>query len=69
MESKLKKMFWSRVFKFRKYFLIKFLNLALYNYVLTEEQKQRKIKCVTWDDKVVEVNFEFIFCLKLRVFE
>uniref|UniRef100_A0A915P5U2 SKP1 component dimerisation domain-containing protein n=1 Tax=Meloidogyne floridensis TaxID=298350 RepID=A0A915P5U2_9BILA len=28
----------------------------LYNHVLTEEQKQRKIKCVTWDDKVVEVR-------------
>nr|CAD2172747.1 unnamed protein product [Meloidogyne enterolobii] len=29
----------------------------LYNHVLTEEQKQRKIKCVTWDDKVVEVEW------------
>ncbi|CAK5087645.1 unnamed protein product [Meloidogyne enterolobii] len=36
---------------------------ALYNYVLTEEQKQRKIKCVTWDDKVVEVNLnKYFFC-------
>uniref|UniRef100_A0A915M9B3 SKP1 component dimerisation domain-containing protein n=1 Tax=Meloidogyne javanica TaxID=6303 RepID=A0A915M9B3_MELJA len=33
---------------------------ALYNYVLTEEQKQRKIKCVTWDDKVVEVEWHLM---------
>ena len=30
----------------------------MYNHVLTEEQKQRKIKCVTWDDKVVEVKLK-----------
>uniref|UniRef100_A0A915N7R7 SKP1 component dimerisation domain-containing protein n=1 Tax=Meloidogyne javanica TaxID=6303 RepID=A0A915N7R7_MELJA len=36
------------------------LEPALYNYVLTEEQKQRKIKCVTWDDKVVEVEWHLL---------
>uniref|UniRef100_A0A914NNT4 SKP1 component dimerisation domain-containing protein n=1 Tax=Meloidogyne incognita TaxID=6306 RepID=A0A914NNT4_MELIC len=36
------------------------LEPALYNYVLTEEQKQRKIKCVTWDDKVVEVEWHLM---------
>uniref|UniRef100_A0A914NUZ2 Uncharacterized protein n=1 Tax=Meloidogyne incognita TaxID=6306 RepID=A0A914NUZ2_MELIC len=44
------------------------LEPALYNYVLTEEQKQRKIKCVTWDDKVVEVNLNKFFLFKIKKF-
>lgn len=33
---------------------------ALYNHKLTEEQKQRKIKCVTFDDKIVEVEWHLL---------